>query len=101
MSKSLFCRSNYHISRSVDCDTLQGQLVLGSCIVGIIVGYDLIQCIQWVRREHARSVVWFSDALIALSICVMNIYDRRRLTGIIIAQLMNMHYAEVECKSPD
>ncbi len=101
MSESLFCRINYNISHSVDCDTLQDQLVLGSCIVGIIIGFDLTQYIQRVCRKHARSVVWFSDMLTVLSICVMNIYDRRRLTGIIIAQLMNMHYAVVKCKSPD
>ncbi len=64
-------------------------------------GFELTQYIQRVRHEHARSVVWFSVALTALSICVMNIYDRKRLTGVRIAQLMNMQYAVVECKSPD
>ncbi len=74
-----------------------GSALLGSCIVGV----DLTQYIRWVCRKHARSVVWFSDALEVLSIRVMIIYDRKRPTGVIIAQLMNMQYAEVECKSPD
>ncbi len=30
-----------------------------------------------------------------------NVYDRRRLFCVIIAQLMHMHYAVVECKCPD
>ncbi len=46
MRESLFCRivrqKNIYISRRVDCDTSQDQLVLGSCIVRIIIGYDLI-----------------------------------------------------------
>ncbi len=71
--------------------------LLGSCIVGV----DLTQYIWRVCCEYTRSVVWFSEALAALSICVMIIYDRKRPTGVIIAQLMNMHYAVAECKSPD
>ena len=39
-------------------------------------------------RTHTRSVVWFSDALIALR---MNNYNRKRLTEVIIAQSLNMH----------
>ncbi len=39
-------------------------------------------------RTHTRLVVWFSNALIALRV---NIYDRKRLTEVIIAQSLNMH----------
>ncbi len=70
MSESLFCQKQIYISRGVDCDILQDQLVLGSCIVR----YDL----------KPQSV---------LSICVSNVYDRKRLYKVIIAQLIHMHYA--------
>ncbi len=63
-----------------------GSALLGSCIVGV----DLTQYIRRVCREYARLVVWFSDTLAALSIRVMIIYDRKRPTGVIIAQLMHM-----------
>ncbi len=45
-------------------------------------------------------MIWNHDRL-TMSIRVSNVYDRRRLIVIIIAQLMNMHWAVVECKSPD
>ncbi len=63
-----------------------GSALLGSCIVGV----DLTQYIRQVCREHTRLVVWFSNTLAALSIRVMIIYDRKRPTGVIIAQLMHM-----------
>ncbi len=50
MGESLFCRKQIYISHSVDCDTLQDQLVLGSCIVGYNIGYDLKP--QSISVEH-------------------------------------------------
>ncbi len=50
MSESLFCQKQIYISRSVDCDILQDQLVLGSCIVGYSIGYDLKP--QSISIEH-------------------------------------------------
>ncbi len=78
-SRSLFCWEQQDISCSVDCDILQDQLVLGSCIVGYVY-----------KRNR-----------LALSIRVSNVYDRKRLFGVITAQLMNMHQAVVKCKCPD
>ncbi len=50
MSESLFCWKQIYISHSVGCDTLQDQLVLGSCIVGYNIGYDLKS--QSISIEH-------------------------------------------------
>ncbi len=55
MSESLFCRKQIYISHGIDCDILQDQLVLGSCIVG----YDLKPhsisiehpCVECVRQK--------------------------------------------------
>ncbi len=45
-------------------------------------------------------MIWNHDRLM-MSIRVSSVYNRRRLIVIIIAQLMNMHWAVVECKSLD
>ena len=43
----------------------------------------------WTHNQSARSI------------CVSNVYDRRRLYCVIITQLMHMHSVVVECKCPD
>ena len=55
-----------NISRRVDCDTSQDQLVLGSCIVRIIIGYDLIVLIfnghAANTHEVGGMVLWCADS---------------------------------------
>ncbi len=54
-NKSLFCRKQQNISRSVDCNILQDQLVLGSCIVGYDLQAQSISvehlCVECVRQK--------------------------------------------------
>ncbi len=54
-SGSLFCQEQQNISRGVDCDILQDQLVLGSCIVGYDLQVQLISaehlCVECVRQK--------------------------------------------------
>ncbi len=64
-------KSNKNISRSVDCDTLQDELVLGSCIVG----YDLkVQstsveylCVKCVRQK--KTIPCNNSSVNACALC--------------------------------
>ncbi len=64
----------------IDCNILQDQVLLGSCIVG----YGL-------EAQITR----------ALNICVLRVYDRKRLHEVNITQSVNMYESEGKCKCPD
>ncbi len=64
----------------IDCNILQDQVLLGSCIVGYVLKAQITK---------------------ALNICVLRVYDRKRLFEADITQSVNMYEAEGKCKCPD
>ncbi len=64
----------------IDCNILQDQVLLGSCIVGYVLEAQITR---------------------ALSICVLRVYDRKRLYEANITQSVNMYESEGKCKCLD
>ncbi len=62
------------------------------CRINLYLEVALSGIVSGMIQNHNRS---------ALSIHVSNVYDRRRLFCVIIAQLMHIHCMVVECKCPD
>ncbi len=61
----------------------------------------VIYCRINLYLEVALSGMIWSHIQSALSIRVLNVYNRKRLYKVIIALLIHMHYAVGECKWPD
>ncbi len=65
------------------------------------IALTVIYCRINLYLEVALSGMFYKRNQLVLSIRVLNVYDKRRLFGVIIAQLMNMDQAVVKCKCLD